>query len=189
MEPEEIFLSERICIRDGVEADAGELAQFAARTFAETFGPDNRPEDLRAHLAASFGITQQSAELRDPNVATLLVRDRETLIAFAQLRRKPPPPCVPHQHAIELQRFYVDRAAHGKGIAQRLMQAVHEAARRFDGRYLWLGVWERNPRAIAFYEKCGFIDYGFHDFIVGSDRQTDRVLAAQIRPRADLKNR
>jgi ribosomal protein S18 acetylase RimI-like enzyme len=180
--------SASIRIRDGGEADAGELAQFAARTFAEAFGADNRPEDLQSHLAAAFGLAQQSAELRNPDVATLLAHDRGALIAFAQVRRNTPPTCVPHPDAIELQRFYVDRAAHGQGIAQQLMQAVHDAAHRFGGRHLWLGVWERNPRAIAFYRKCGFADYGSHDFFVGSDRQTDRVLAMPIRPSTTLKD-
>jgi ribosomal protein S18 acetylase RimI-like enzyme len=67
-------------------------------------------------------------------------------------------------------------------VAQRLMLAVHTAARAFKGQNLWLGVWERNPRAIAFYQKVGFVDRGCHDFFVGSDRQTDRVLVAPVQP-------
>lgn len=175
-------------IRTGVEADGAELAAFAARTFAETFGPDNRPEDLQAHLVASFGLAQQSAELRNPDMTTLLALDGGRLIAFAQLRRQSPPACVPHRGAIELHRFYVDRAAHGKGIAQRLLRAVHDAAGQWRAPHLWLGVWERNPRAIKFYRNCGFTDYGSHDFLVGTDRQTDRVLAMSVRARSEIKD-
>jgi GNAT superfamily N-acetyltransferase len=172
-------------IRIGGEADAAELAAFAARSFAEAFGPDNRPEDLSAHLAKTFGLAQQSAELRDPNTITLLAYEKGTLLAFAQLRRKPAPACITLERPIELHRFYVDRPAHGTGAAQSLMRAVHDAARQFDGRHLWLGVWEHNARAIAFYRKVGFRDFGSHDFFVGADRQTDRVLAMPIAdPRA-----
>lgn len=171
-------------IRVGIATDAPALAAFAARTFEETFAADNRPEDLRLHLEAAFGIPQQTRELRDPNAMTLLAHIESTLVAFAQVRRKDPPACVALRRAVELQRFYVDRPAHGKGIAQQLMQAVHDAARRFGGESLWLGVWERNPRAIAFYHKVGFIDRGSHDFFVGQDRQTDRVLVAPV-ARAD----
>ncbi|MBK7331222.1 MAG: GNAT family N-acetyltransferase [Betaproteobacteria bacterium] len=81
---------------------------------------------------------------------------------------------------IELQRFCVDRPAHGTGVAQTLMAAARRAAREFGGEHLWLGVWERNPRAIAFYAKAGFRDVGSTVFQVGPDRQTDRVLVAPL---------
>jgi GNAT superfamily N-acetyltransferase len=177
--------SDSVQIRTGVEADAQVLADFAARTFEETFGLQNRPEDLRAHLARAFGIAQQSEELKNPNVVTLLTYHEATLVAFAQVQRKDPPAGVLIDATVELHRFYVDRPAHGKGVAQRLMLAVHTAARAFQGRNLWLGVWERNLRAIAFYKKVGFIDRGSHDFFVGSDRQTDRVLVAPVQAGGD----
>ena len=82
---------------------------------------------------------------------------------------------------MEVHRFYVDRPAHGSGIARMLMSEVRRAALELGGRHVWLGVWERNARAIAFYKKTGFIDVGSHDFYVGSDRQTDRVLVARVR--------
>ncbi len=171
-----------LLIRAGVEADAPTLAAFAARTFRETFGSQNRPEDLHAHLNKAFGVAQQSAELKNPNMVTLLAYHDEILVAFAQVFRNDPPPGILIERAVEVHRFYVDRPAHGKGVAQQLMRAVHAAARAFDGRTLWLGVWERNPRAIAFYRKAGFVDRGSHDFFVGTDRQTDRVLVAPVRP-------
>jgi diamine N-acetyltransferase len=172
-------------IRRGAVSDAPALAAFAARTFAEAFGADNRPEDMQAHLASSYGIPQQTRELANPDVITLLAHQGETLVAYAQVRRHTPPPCVTHERTIELQRFYVDRSAHGSGIAQMLMSAVHEAARELGGLHIWLSVWERNPRAIAFYTKVGFVDVGSTDFYVGPDRQTDRVLVAVVSQTAD----
>jgi len=81
---------------------------------------------------------------------------------------------------VEVWRFYVDRAWHGAGVARPLMDAALEAARELGAGSVWLSVWERNPRAIAFYTKCGFRDVGSKLFIVGSDRQTDRVMAREI---------
>ena len=167
-------------IRRGIVSDAPALAAFAARTFAEAFGTDNRPEDMQAHLARSYGVPQQTRELANPDVITLLAHQGETLVAYAQVRRQAPPPCVTQEQAIELQRFYVDRPAHGTGVAQALMSAVHEAARELGGRHVWLSVWERNPRGIAFYTKVGFVDVGSADFYVGADRQTDRILVAEL---------
>ena len=83
-------------------------------------------------------------------------------------------------HTADWHRAYFYRAATVAGVAGRLMLAVHGAARELGGRHLWLGVWERNPRAIAFYAKSGFVHAGSHDFFVGADRQTDHVLVAPV---------
>jgi GNAT superfamily N-acetyltransferase len=173
---------ETIHIRRGMASDAPALSAFAARTFAEAFGADNRPEDMQAHLASSYTIPRQTTELIDPDIATLLAFQAETLRAYAQVRRHQPPPCVTQAQPIELYRFYVDRPAQGQGVAQLLMAAVHGAARAFGGQHLWLSVWEQNPRGIAFYKKEGFVDVGRKDFYVGPDRQSDRVLVAAVRP-------
>ena len=167
-------------IRRGVTADASALAEFAARTFADTFAAHNSPEDMQAHLASSYGVRQQTSELADPGIVTLLAHRDGRLVAYAQVRCGQPPACVTQEQPVELHRFYVDRAAHGAGVAGRLMLAVHGAARELGGRHLWLGVWERNPRAIAFYAKSGFVHAGSHDFFVGADRQTHHVLVAPV---------
>lgn len=167
-------------IRCGNATDAEALAAFAARTFADTFGHDNHPEDLHAHLVAAYGLAQQAQELSDPAWSTLLAHHDERLIAYAQLRRGATPDCVVQSDAVELHRFYVDRPWHGRAVAVALMAAARDAARALGARHLWLGVWERNPRAIAFYRKSGFIDVGSHHFLVGADRQTDRVLIARL---------
>lgn len=171
--------------RRAVASDAAALAAFAARLFAETFGPDNRPEDLAAHLAESYGDAQQAREIADPAYITLLLDGTHGLAGFAQVRRSAPPPCVPPDVPVELYRFYVDRPWHGRGLARVLMDAVHEAAAELGGRTLWLGVWERNPRAIAFYRKSGYRDVGTTFFFVGPDRQVDRVMVARVRRSLD----
>lgn len=163
-------------VRRAAASDASALADFAARIFQITFGPDNRPEDLAAHLAESYGVPQQTRELEDPDWITLLIGAGAEIAAFAQVRRHSAPACVTTPKPVELYRFYVDQAWHGRGLAQALMAAVRDAARELGGQSLWLSVWEHNPRAIAFYGKSGFQDVGTAWFFVGPDRQTDRVL-------------
>jgi GNAT superfamily N-acetyltransferase len=168
-------------IRRAEPADAGPLAEFAARIFAETFGPDNRPEDMAAHLANRFGARQQSEEIADPAIVTLLVEEDGRLIAYSQITTlHAPPDGVTGEAPVEIARFYVDRRWHGKGLANRLMAAAREAARELGGRTVWLAVWEHNPRAIAFYARHGFRDVGRQDFWLGGDRQTDRVMVAAL---------
>ena len=162
--------------------DAEELAAFAARTFEETFSAENNPDDLQTHLNTNYGVEQQTAELADPNVVTILVRIDRVLTAYAQVRRSSPPPCVTQASAIELHRFYVDRRAHGTGLASVLMKEVHKATQELGGNHIWLGVWERNARAIAFYGKMKFVDVGSQYYMVGPDRQLDRVLVTSVSP-------
>jgi ribosomal protein S18 acetylase RimI-like enzyme len=169
-----------ITIRRATTSDAALLANLAARTFAEAFGPDNRPEDLALHLAQAYGVPQQTAELEDPAVTSLFIEVDRSVAGYAQVRRGAAPSCVAARSPIELWRFYVDRHWHGQGVAQELMSAVVSTGVAGEHDVLWLGVWERNPHAQAFYRKSGFVDVGSQVYIVGSDAQTDRVMARPL---------
>ncbi len=167
--------------RRAAPEEAGQLAEFAARTFYESFGADNNADDMHAHLAASFSPERQRAELDDPNIDTMVVHDEQgRWMAFAQLRSGKLSNGVPAERSIELWRFYVDKPWHGGGIAGRLMDKVKERARGRGAAHLWLGVWERNARALAFYRKHGFEKVGNQTFVVGSDPQTDDVMLHRL---------
>lgn len=170
-------------VRRARPADASPLADLAARLFVETFGPDNRPEDTTAHVAKSFSEAHQAREIADRDFVTLVADGSDGLAAYAQVRRSTPPPSVSTAAPVELYRFYVDRPWHGRGLAQRLMEAVHDAASELGGRSIWLSVWERNPRGIAFYTKCGYRDVGGTTFMLGTDPQNDRVLVVSVTTR------
>lgn len=171
-----------VTIRRASSVDAPRLAAFGSAAFRDAFAAQNTPEDMNAYLSSAFNDARQLAEIEDPATITLLAEDGAALVGYAQLRRTEPPRGVPDRGAIELVRFYVDRTLHGRGFAHTLMQAVLNAASA-HARTMWLGVWERNPRAIAFYTKCGFVDVGDHVFVLGSDRQTDRIMW-----RADMRS-
>ncbi len=168
-------------IRRGAPEDAAQLSSLALRTFRDAFMADNRPEDVEGYVAQVYGIRQQSAELEDPRHLTLVVQSDDAMIAFAQLRADAPPAMVTGLAPVELRRFYVGREWHGRGVAARLMAAVHAAAARLGYETMWLGVWERNERARAFYRKCGFVDIGSQPFQLGDDLQTDRVMVVPVR--------
>ena len=169
-----------VVIRSGELADAEALAELAERTFRETFEADNRPEDIALYISQTYGPAQQRQELADANISTFLTHAAGELVAFAQLRREPAPDCVAGEAPIELLRFYVAREWHGRGLAQLLMRRVENAAAAVGAQTLWLGVWERNERAKSFYRKCGFADVGTHVFMLGTDAQTDRIMAKVI---------
>lgn len=169
-----------VLIRRGRPEEAAELSAFAERVFREAFGAQNRTADLEMYIREAYGERQQAAELEDQDVTTLMAEVDGRLAGFAQLRTGKAPVCVSGSTPIELWRFYVDGPFHGRGVARALMEAVVGAARARSADTLWLGVWERNPRAQAFYRKCGFEDVGQHGFLVGTDLQTDRVMAQRL---------
>ena len=172
---------QNIAIRRATPADSATFAEFGARTFFEAFAADNTPQDMAAHLASAWSPALQDAELRDPLIDTLLaVESGGALAGFAQLRAQHGPACVRTLVPIELQRFYVDRPWQGRGLAGALMKEVERVARQRGARELWLGVWERNLRAQAFYRKCGFEEVGTQVFVVGSDPQTDHVMLREL---------
>ena len=170
-----------VSIRRATIADATALSEFGARTFFEAFASDNTPEDMRQHLQSAWRPELQGAEINDPLLHTLLASDANGALAgFAQLRAGHAPAGVTTRHAIELRRFYIDRPWQGRGLARQLMDTVVECARQQGARELWLGVWERNARAQAFYRKCGFRQVGTQIFVVGQDPQTDHVMLREL---------
>jgi ribosomal protein S18 acetylase RimI-like enzyme len=168
-------------IRKAVAEDAARLAAFGRQVFGQTFAPDNDPADLQAYLHEAYAEARQLAEIADPRVDTLLVEDEGgTLVAFAQLREGPAGDGVAGERPVELWRFYVDAAWHGRGVAASLMREVDAAAQARNAGTLWLGVWERNTRAQAFYRKQGFTVVGSQIFMLGPDPQRDLVMAREV---------
>jgi GNAT superfamily N-acetyltransferase len=164
-----------IAIHDAALGDAALLADLGRRTFAEAFAGSNDPECLARFLDQTYTEDRHREELRDPAVTTLIARVDGRPAGFAQLRRGGPESCVTGPDPIELQRIYSLREFLGSGVGQALMSACLDRARTLGFRTLWLGVWEHNPRAQAFYLKHGFRQVGSHPFDVGGDLQTDLI--------------
>ena len=164
-----------LTVRTATSADSALLAELGARTFWDTFAPDNDPEQLTRHIAATFSAERQAAELADPNAHFTIVEADNTAVAFALVERTTPAG-IGSGPAVFLRRFYVDRGWQGRGVAQRLLASVEETARRWGGERLRLTVWEHNRRAIAFYRKVGFVAVGTAPYLLGDDLQTDFVM-------------
>jgi ribosomal protein S18 acetylase RimI-like enzyme len=169
-----------INIRRAVPRDAEALTEFASRTYAQTFGEFTDPRDLEEFLSTRYSIRQQRAEMANSDIRTLIVELDGQMIGYAQIRRGDAPACVSGESPIELWRFYIDKPWQGKGAAQDLMKAAKASAIELGGWTLWLGVWEENGRAIAFYTQQGFHIAGTKDFWVGKDRQKDRVMVCRL---------
>lgn len=165
-----------LTIRRGTVADAVLLSELGARTFAETFAAENSPEDLAAYIARSFNVAQQTAELEDSGSTFVIAEVDGRAAGYAKLHDGEPEKGIEGAKPIELVRLYVSREWLGRGIGEQLMRACLDEARRAGHETIWLGVWERNGRAQAFYRKWNFRAVGEHTFRLGSDLQRDILM-------------
>lgn len=165
-----------LTIRRANLEDAGLLAELGARTFSETFAAANSPEDMAAYLAASFHTARQTAELNDPASTFFIAEVGGRAAGYAQLQAGEPAEGVEGTKPVELVRLYVSREWLGRGVGEALMRACVDGARRAGHGTIWLGVWERNGRAQAFYRKWDFRAVGEHVFHLGSDPQRDILM-------------
>lgn len=167
-------------IRKANASDAQKLSVLAEKTFRDTFGAVNTVEDMELHCQSNYSEAIQASEISNPNMITLLAEEAGRFVGFAQLCWGSAPKCVSGKSPGEIQRLYVINDWHGKGIAQELMQACIEQLKKCGSDVVWLGVWERNPKAITFYKKFGFVEVGDHVFLLGSDPQRDIVMARPV---------
>ncbi|RIV19798.1 GNAT family N-acetyltransferase [Fibrisoma montanum] len=172
-------------IRLAEPTDASRLTDLAVQTMREAFGPPYNPAELvEEYIAQAITLPIIEQELRDPKATFLLAESGSELIGYAKLRRHTPPRQMPRPHRqgspLEIQRIYLLRAHVGQGRGQALMQHCLNLARSQACGAVWLGVWEHNERALAFYKKIGFERFGFHYFQFGSERQRDYWMLKQL---------
>ncbi len=169
-----------LIIRRGMPDDAALLAELGARTFAETFAGDNTPENMAAYLASAFNREQQAAELADPHCSFQIAEIDGVAVGYALLRSGDVEFGVVGNKPIELVRLYVSQENLGSGVGAVLMQACIDESQQENYETLWLGVWEHNTRAQAFYRKWNFVEMGTHVFHLGDESQTDILMQLSI---------
>src|SRR5262245_14016459 len=165
---------QRLTIRRAVLEDAEALRELAAHIYYETFASVNTSENMNAYLTTAFGLSRVQSELIEP-AATFYLAEMETQLAgYAKLMASfDPPACITGEAPVELVRFYIDRVWQGTGLAAALMKHCLQEAKRQGFSTMYLGVWEHNTRAQAFYRKWDFVRVGEHIFQMGDDPQTD----------------
>lgn len=165
-------------LRRAEVGDARTLAELGARLFEQTFASANTPEDMGAYLAGAFLVDDWAEELADDAHAVWIAEDFDGAhIGYAMLRRGTSADGVIAARPGEIHRIYADKSWHGRGVGHALVRACSEQAGAWQCDVIWLAVWERNPRAIAFYAKIGFRAVGRQTFVLGSDVQQDLVMS------------
>lgn len=169
-----------ITTRIATPADAALIADLSRQTFYDTFAADNTPENMAKFMNEQFSREKLMKEVADPASVFLLARIGEEVVGYARLRESPNPPELGNLPAIEIARIYAATANIRKGVGSALMQRCLDIAQEKQRSVVWLGVWERNQRAIDFYTRWGFRKFGEHIFMLGDDPQTDWLMSLTL---------
>ena len=167
-------------IRYGTTDDAKMLSELGAKTFYDTFAKDNTPENISLYMKKSFSTEIQLNELSRPDIIFLIAELENEPVGYAKLKLDSKDESVTGTKPIEVERIYSLQEYIGQGIGKALMQAAIDEAKQRGRNSIWLGVWEKNPRAINFYKRWGFREVGSHIFTVGNDPQRDLILELRI---------
>ena len=166
--------------RIGRPGDNVLLSEMGRETFSEAFGAQNTAHDLELYLAEAFGPKIQAAELAAASSLFLIAEIDEQPVGYARLLEGTPPAEIAGSRPVEIVRLYARTQWIGRGVGAALMEACLREAEARGCDTIWLGVWEKNGRAIAFYQKWGFERVGAHDFLLGEDLQTDWLMQRPV---------
>lgn len=166
-------------VRRGAPADAQRLRRVALDTFGEAFGAALAEPVLRAIFDERFTLERFRQEVRDPAFAIFIAEDAEGFQGYGVVQSDPPPLALDGP-ALELGRLYVRASRHGEGVGEALMDACVAEARGRGARWMWLKVWEENPRARAFYRRWGFHGAGREEVEVAGAVLPHLILAKDL---------
>ncbi len=169
-----------IAIRQATLLDLTSLQTIGRQTFVETFATDNSEENMATYLEEGFSEKKLSAELLNGNSQFYFALLEDEVLGYLKVNRGDAQTEKQDTQALEIERIYVLQAYHGSEVGQKLYEKALEIAHNHKAPYIWLGVWEENPRAIRFYQKNGFLEFGEHLFQLGGDAQRDVLMRLDI---------
>jgi diamine N-acetyltransferase len=160
--------------------DIDQLQKIGRRTFYETFSTSNTEENMQKYLEEVFSIEKITTELYDENAEFYFATLDKKVIGYLKLNFGQSQTELKDEKALEIERIYVLKEFHGKRVGQILYDKAIEIAKQKNTEFVWLGVWEENPRAINFYKKNGFVEFDKHRFKLGEDEQTDIMMKLKL---------
>ncbi len=173
---------ENIIIEKVQAADIGQLQRIGKQTFVETFADANTAENMQKYLAEGFAVDKLIAEINNPETEFYFARFSGEVIGYLKINYGSAQTELKDESALEIERIYVLKAYHGKKVGQLLYDKAFDLAAKSKASYLWLGVWEKNTRAINFYTRNGFVEFDQHIFKLGDDEQTDIMMKLEFAP-------
>jgi diamine N-acetyltransferase len=165
-----------ITIKQATLADAGTLLAYSKNTFYHFWGHLNTDENMEAYSSVNFTMENMFSQLNNPNSQFYFALIGDEIAGYLKLNYGDAQTDVKDENALEVERIYVSAEHHGKYIGKQLLDFALDKAIKKHYNYVWLGVWEHNDKALAFYKRNGFEVFSSHDFWLGDDRQVDLLM-------------
>lgn len=163
-------------------SEINKLQSISRHTFYETFAEVNTESDMKMYLDESFSIEKLTSEFLIPNSEFYFAIDDTKVVGYLKLNFGQAQTELKDRNYLEIERIYVLKEFLGKKVGQTLFDTALQVAAGIKVEYIWLGVWEKNERAIAFYKKNGFTAFDKHMFLLGDDEQTDIMMKLRLSP-------
>lgn len=160
--------------------DAALVADMSRQTFYETFASENSAENMDKFMRSQFTREALIKEVGEEGNIFFLAYDDEKPVGYVRMKESDKLPELNDKTAIEIVRIYAVAGAIGKGVGSALMQKCIDVALEKKKEVIWLGVWEKNKKAIDFYTRWGFEKFGTHIFMLGDDPQTDWLMKKEL---------
>ena len=174
------FFMSDITIRAATENDAALIADLSRQTFYDSFAAENTKENMDRFMGEQFTRQKLMDEVKEPWLTFFLAFMIDEPVGYVKMRDAAVPLDLVNQPCIEIARIYSVQHTIGKGVGKKLMQACLDTAKQRQKQIVWLAVWEKNQRAIDFYNKWGFEKFGEQDFILGDDVQNDWLMKKML---------
>ncbi|HIW38785.1 MAG TPA: GNAT family N-acetyltransferase [Candidatus Jeotgalicoccus stercoravium] len=169
-----------IHIRKCTVGDLDSLLDISKKTFYETFEKQNTEENMSAYSEKTYQKEKFISELEHPHSQFFYIFYKDELAGFLKLNILSAQSEPMGDDALEVERIYILNDFQKLGLGKALLKLAHDEAQRLGKKNIWLGVWEYNSNAIAFYKKQNFKEVGAHSFFMGDDEQTDLILKKEL---------
>lgn len=160
--------------------DKDVLRSLSIQTFYETFAVMNTQKDMEEYLNRAFDIEKLHRELEDIHSDFFFLFADDGLAGYLKINETPSQTDINDPDSLEIERIYVSAEYQGKGLGRYLMEQAISMAFKRKKQYIWLGVWEKNEKALLFYKMNGFYKVGTHSFVMGDDEQTDYIMRKDL---------
>lgn len=160
--------------------DSRILQEISYETFNDTFKDQNSPESMNAYLERAFNLKQLEKELSNVSSHFFFVYFNQEVAGYLKLNTNDAQSEEMGDESLEIERIYIKNQFQKHGLGKYLLNKAMEIAIEHNKKKIWLGVWEKNENAIAFYKKMGFIQTGAHSFYMGDEEQIDFIMTKTI---------
>tara|TARA_R110001583_G_scaffold51161_11_gene159773 strand:+ start:5577 stop:6092 length:516 start_codon:yes stop_codon:yes gene_type:complete len=157
-----------------------ELHNISISTYRDTFAESNSEALMQQYFNDSLTVEKLTMELNVVGSTFYFIYVNNKIAGYLKVNEGAAQTDDVAHNSLEVERFYISKQYKRLGLGKQLMAFAYSLAVQANKSSIWLGVWEDNLAALAFYQTLGFYQVGTHPFNMGGDIQTDLLLKKDL---------